>query len=76
MKPGGLQSMGSQRVGHNRMTEQQQQIFPWALRVWRGRNSENLTFSEKEKEGGKGSGLVSLPGSGPGLRAKLEPNVV
>ena len=58
------------------MTEQQQQIFPWALRVCRGSNSENLTFSEKEKEGGKGSGLVSLPGSGTGLRAKLEPNVV
>ena len=53
------------------MTEQQQQIFPWALRVWRGRNSENLTFSEKEKEGGKGSGLVSLPGEWPWVEGQI-----
>ena len=32
-EPGGLQSMGSQRVGHNLMTKQQKQLAPVFLPI-------------------------------------------
>lgn len=49
-------------------------VSPWALGMWS--NPENLNELRKEKEGGYGCWLVSLPGSDPGLGAKLDPKTV
>ena len=61
MEPGGQQSIGSQRVGHDRATNTKLLYLFLMVFSWGGKGEDGVGFKEEEEKGDKGKKVGTFP---------------